>query len=61
MEISSTLRLPPEVDEKVKAEARAERRSKNQQIVFILEERYGLVSEHEKEVKLEKTIAPAAA
>lgn len=61
MEVSSTLRLPPEVDEKVKAEARAERRSKNQQIVFILEERYGLASEYEKGVKLEQTAAPAAA
>ena len=61
MEVSSTLRLPQEVDEKVKAEARATRRSKNQQIVFILEERYGIASNYKEEVKLEQTATPAAA
>lgn len=61
MEISSTLRLPAEIDEKLKAEARTARRSKNQQIVFILEKRYGLVSDGEKEIKLEQAVTPAAA
>lgn len=61
MEISSTLRLPSKVDEKLKAEARAARRSKNQQIIFILEERYGLASDDEKEAKLEQAVTPAAA
>jgi hypothetical protein len=41
----STLRLPSELDERLKTEARCERRSKNQQIVRILEERYGLTQE----------------
>lgn len=39
-EVFFTLRLPKRLNEKVKAEAKAERRSKNDQIIRVLEERY---------------------
>lgn len=59
MEVNSTLRLPGKVDERLKAEARAARRSKNQQIVHILEERYNLITNVRKqdEVKVETRAA----
>lgn len=37
-----TTRLPKQVDSKLKAEAKANRRPKLQQLITILEERYGL-------------------
>lgn len=59
MEVVSTLRLPEELDEKVKEEARAERRSKNQQLIRILEERYGVSAEQPKSANKHAELATA--
>lgn len=44
MEKKFTLRLPKRLNEKVVSEAKAEHRSKNDQIIQILEERYNAKS-----------------
>ncbi len=40
-----TFRIPDDLDERVTSEAEANRRSKNQQLLRILEERYGLTDD----------------
>ncbi len=58
-EVKFTLRLPKSLNKKVVGEAKEQRRSKNEQIIRALEERYGLTSA--PQTTQQKAAEPAAA